>query len=131
MATRIQAINAIRPRIKLGKRVGTDELVAYIARSTGLNESGVRQVLLELRDTTLFFNLRGQPVYLEGLGTYTPSVNVDGKVKVSHRADIKLKNGLNAGGAFKGNIVHAENTGKTSAELVALWNTAHPDDQVV
>jgi hypothetical protein len=34
-------------------------------------KSGVRQVLLELRDAALFFNLRGQPVKLEGLGTYT------------------------------------------------------------
>jgi hypothetical protein len=131
MATRIQAINALRPKIKLGKRAGTEDLVQYMARSTGLNESGVRQVLLELRDTTLFFALRGQPVYLEGLGTYTPTIGVDGEIGVGHRADVKIKNGLNARGAFKGDVINAENIGKTGDELVALWNAAHPDDPVV
>ena len=65
-------------------------LVEFIARSTGLNESGVRQVLLELRDTVLFFNLRGQPVKLEGLGIYTPSIQLDGNYKVGRRADMKF-----------------------------------------
>ena len=55
MASQIKAINAYRPRIVLGKRVETDQLVDFIARSTGLNESGVRQVLLELRDAGVGF----------------------------------------------------------------------------
>ena len=131
MASKIQAINAYRPRIKLGKRAGIDDLVEYIARSTGLNESTIRQVLIELRDATIFFNLRGQPVYLEGLGTYTPKIDLDGTVGVGHRADMKIKNSLNARGAFKGDVINAENIGKTGDELVALWNAAHPDDPVV
>lgn len=54
MASRIQTINAYRPKVKLGRTAGNDELVEFIARSTGLNESGVSQVLLELRDTLIF-----------------------------------------------------------------------------
>lgn len=130
MANRIQAVNAYGPKVKNGKRAETDDLVAFIARSTGLNESGVRQVLLELRDTVLFFNLRGQPVKLEGLGTYAPKVSLDGTMGVGHRADVALKNGLNQPGAFKGEIENSANIGKTSDELVALWNEAHPDDPV-
>ncbi len=53
-------------------------LVEFIARSTGLNESGVLQVLLELRDAVIFFNRRGQPVKLKRWGTYTPTVGLDG-----------------------------------------------------
>lgn len=60
MADRIQAINAHRPRIKLGRTTNMDELVAFIARSTGLNESGRRQVLLELRDAVIYFNRQGR-----------------------------------------------------------------------
>ena len=130
MASRIEAINAYRPKIKLGKRAEMDDLVDFIARSTGLNESGVRQVLLELRDTVLFFNLRGQPVKLEGLGIYTPSIQLDGNYKVGHRADMKLKKGFNAPGKFQGEIQNRENIGKTSDELVAMWNEEHPDDPV-
>ena len=72
MASRIQAINEYRPRIKLGKRADIDDLVDMISARTGLNEGDVRQVLLELRDAVVFFNLRAQPVKLEGLGIYTP-----------------------------------------------------------
>ena len=50
MASRIQAINAYRQRVKLGRTAGTEELVEFIARSTGLNESGVRQAFLPQYD---------------------------------------------------------------------------------
>jgi hypothetical protein len=130
MASQIKAISAYRPRIVLGKRAGTDQVVGFIARSTGLNESGVRQVLLELRDAIVFFNLRGQPVKLEGLGTYSPTVSLDGTFGVGHRADDAIKKRLNAPGAFQGEIVNRENIGKASDDLVAQWNEAHPDDPV-
>jgi nucleoid DNA-binding protein len=130
MASRIKAINAYRPKIELGKRAATDDLVEFIARSTGLNESGVRQVLLELRDAVLFYNLRGQPVKLEGLGTYTPVIQLNGEFKVGHRADMALKRGLNNPGEFRGDIENRENAGKTSDEVVVMWNEEHPDDPV-
>jgi hypothetical protein len=38
---------------------------------------------------------------------------------------------INAPGAFKGEIQNRENIGKTTAELVALWNADHPNDPVV
>ena len=130
MTSRIKAIKAHCPRIVLGKRVGTEQLVEFIARSTGLNESGVKQVLLELRDAVVFFNLRGQPVKPEGLGTYTPTINLDGTLRVGHRADQNIKNRLNGPGAFKGQIENGHHIGKTGDDLVALWNTEHPDDPV-
>ncbi len=108
----------------------TDDLVDFIARATALNESGVRQVLLELRDAVVFFNLRGQPVKLEGLGTYTPTIGMDGEFGVGHRADIEIKNQLNVPGKFGAEIENREYIGKTSDELVTLWNEEHPDDLV-
>lgn len=130
MANKIRAINAYRPKIKLGKRAEMSDLVEFIARGTGLNESGVRQALLELRDAVLFFTLRGQPVKLEGLGTYAPTIDLNGTFDISHRADTALKNGLNAAGAFRGEIENRENMGKNGDDLVALWNAAHPGDPV-
>lgn len=105
-------------------------MVDFIARSTGLNESGVRQVLLELRDAVVFFNLRGQPVKLEGLGTYSPKVDLEGTFGVGHRADVAIKKSLNAPGKFQADIENQENIGRTSDDLVAMWNEAHPDDPV-
>jgi|SaaInl7_200m_RNA_FD_contig_41_295435_length_776_multi_10_in_0_out_0_1 hypothetical protein len=130
MASRIGAISTYRPKIELGERAVTDDLVEFIARSTGLNESGVRQMALEMRDAVLFFLVRGIPVYIEGLGTYTPKIDLDGTLGVGHRADNQIKIGLNVDGKFSANIINKENVGKTSDELVALWNTDHPDDLV-
>lgn len=118
------------PDIKLGKRAELNDLVEFIARSTGLNESTIRQVLIELRDTVVFFNLRGQPVQLEGLGTYTPTIDLEGAINVGHRADTYIKGHLNAAGAFKGDIMRREYIGKSGDDLVAIWNADHPDDPV-
>ena len=130
MASRIEAINVYRPKVKLGSTAGTDELVDFIARSTGLNESGVRQVLLELRDAAIFFNRQGRSVKFEGLGTYGPSIDLNGKLRISHRADSALPKALNAGGAYRGDIVNKDNIGKTSDELVVMWNADNPGDLV-
>lgn len=108
----------------------TDDLVTFIARSTGLNESGVHQVLLELRDAVIFFAREGQSVYVEGLGTYTPTIDLSGKINIGHRAAPKLKNALLAPGTFKGRVVNGENIGKTGEELVNLWDSQNPDDKV-
>jgi hypothetical protein len=90
----------------------------------------VRQVLLELRDAVIAFNRQGRAVKLEGLGTYTPSIDLEGVLKVSHRADTALRAGLNSPGAFRGEILNREVIGQTSDDLVARWNEAHPDDLV-
>ena len=130
MASRIKAINAYMPAIKLGKRATMSDLVAFISRSTGLNESTISQVLLELRDAVVFYNLRSEPVQLEGLGTYTPTIDLNGEIGVGHRADSYLKNRLNDNGAFKGEIERRENIGKSGDELVEKWNSDHPEDLV-
>ena len=63
-------------------------------------------MLLELRDAVVFFNLRAQPVKLEGLGAYTPTVKLDGNFGVGRRADLAIKRKLNIPGEFKGDIEH-------------------------
>jgi nucleoid DNA-binding protein len=131
MASKIQAVNAYRPKVKLGRTVPLTQLVNYIADRTGLNEGEVSIVLKELRDAVIFFTRQGQGVKIEGLGTYLPKVGLDGTFDVSHRLDRAIKNALNAPGAFGGEIVNRENVGQTADDLVALWNADHPDDPVV
>ncbi len=41
---------------------------------------------------------------------------LNGTFGVGHRADMKLKNGMNAPGAFSGPIINRGNIGKTGAE---------------
>jgi nucleoid DNA-binding protein len=130
MAKRIRAIGAYRPKVKLGKTVQMQELVAYIAERTGVNEGELSIALKEMRDAVVFFNLAGRAVKLEGLGTYAPKVGLDGTFDVSHRTARELKNRLNAPGAFAGDIDNRDMIGKTSNDLVARWNEEHPGDLV-
>ena len=75
--------------------------------------------------------LQGTPVELEGLVTYTPTIDLGGEFDCAHRTDQEIIKALNVPGAYKGVIVNRENIGKTADELVALWNKDHPDDPVV
>jgi len=83
--------------------------------------------------TLISFNLQGQPVQLEGLGTYTPTIDLDGTVGVGHRADMEIKKHLNIPGEFKGEIENRENAFFASLKRMArpatnwspggTWNT--------
>jgi len=130
MANRLVAINTFRPRIELGNTVQKAELTRYLADRTGLNEGSVDLVIKELRDTIIFFNRAGRAIKIDGLGTYTPGVGLDGTLDVGYRADVALNGGLNTQGTFSGTFKFRENVGKSTDDLVAQWNTAHPDDPV-
>jgi hypothetical protein len=98
LANRLSAIAAYRPRIQLGNTVQKVELARYLADRTGLNEGSVELVIKELRDAILFFNRAGRAVKIEGLGTYTPGIDLEGTF------------------------------GKSPDDLIVMWNQAHPDD---
>ncbi len=130
MATKIEAISAHRPRITLNPTAGLAQLVDFIAMRTGANKGSVQLILAEVHDAVVFFNLQGTPVKIEGLGTYTPSVDLEGMFDCGYRADVEMIKKLNVKGAFTGIIENRDNIGKTSAELVEMWNKEHPTDLV-
>lgn len=130
MASRITAINAYRPRIEAGNTVQKPELIRQLARATGLNEGTTDLSMKEMRDMIIESLRAGRGVKVEGLGTWLPNIDVAGQFDVQYRMDSFLKNALNAEGVFTGTIINRENIGKTSDELVALWNAEHPDDPV-
>ncbi len=130
MANLLQAINAYRPKLVLGKTVQMKQLVEFISSRTGLNKGEIQIALSELSETVTFFNKQGQGVKLEGLGTYLPSIDTKGNISISHRLDTSIKNALNAHGAYLGDIKNRENIGKTNEEFIQMWNTDHPDDLV-
>jgi len=130
MASRIKAIGALRPRIQLDKTVQKPELVRQMARASGLNEGTIDLSLKELRDVIIEYLRAGRSVKVEGLGTWTPNIGLDGAFDVQYRADSAMNAGLNMAGAFSGDILNRENIGKTGEELVELWNEMNPDDQV-
>ncbi len=84
----------------------------------------------ELRDHIIEFVRSGRSVKIEGLGTWTPNVTLDGTLDIQYRADTALTNGLNVPGTFTGRIINRDNIGKTADELVAMWNIDNPTDLV-
>ena len=130
MAHRIKAINAYRPRIEQGITVQKPELVRATSRSTGIAEGTLDHSIKEVRDQIIEYFRTGRAVKIEGLGTWTPNIELDGTLDVQYRADSALINGINMEGTFTGNVINRENIGKTGEQLVALWNERNPQDQV-
>ena len=130
MAPRIKAINAFRPRIEQGNTVQKPELVRALSRATGLVEGSIDQVIKELRDQIIEFNRAGRAVKVDGLGIFSPSIDLDGYLSISYRPDPALNNGLNITGVFSGTILNPQSIGKTSDDLVLKWNETYPEDPV-
>ena len=130
MAPRIKAVNAYRPRIEQGNTVQKPELVRALSRATGLVEGSIDQAIKELRDQVVEFCRSGRAVKVDGLGTFTPTIDLDGYFAIAFRADPAMSYGLNIPGIFSGTIVNREFIGKTSDELIAKWNEEHTDDPV-
>jgi hypothetical protein len=130
MAPRIKAVNAYRPRIEQGNTVQKPELVRALSRATGLVEGSIDQAIKELRDQVIEFCRSGRAVKVDGLGTFTPTIDLDGYFAIAFRADPAMSYGLNIPGIFSSTIVNREFIGMTSDALVAKWNSEHTDDQV-
>ena len=131
MANRIQAVSTYRPRIKQKGTVSTERLAEFIEGRTALNYGEILNVLMELHVAIRTYCLDGSAVKIEGLGTFSPSIALDGVFKVNCRMDVGIGKAMNVKAAFTGSIVNRNNVGLASEDLVALWNLDHPDDPVV
>lgn len=130
MADKIKAIYTYSLRIKQGLTVDMQRLVHLISRRSGLNQGTVLNVLMELRDAFVYHANVGEAVKLDGLGTFTPTIGLDGEFKIKYRMDKWLKNLMNAPGEFKGDLENKEMIGKTVDELIEKWNEDHPNDKI-
>lgn len=128
MSHRVKVLAEYRPRIAPSRPCELAELARYLADRTGLHVTQVRFILGELQAGMLNFTRAGRSVRLEGLGIFTPSIDLDGRITVNHRADVALTIALNTPGFFEGEIIHRENIGKRLVELVELWNETHPGE---
>ena len=130
MTSRISVINHYRPQIEYGETADWREVAEYMESISTLSKSDIIGVLTGLQGAVIYFNRQGRGVKLEGLGIYLPNINYQGELDVAHRLDKNLKLGLN-NSSFRGTIRNRKSIGKTTAEVVALWNAEHPDDPVL
>lgn len=130
MASRITAIRKYRPELKRQPTMQMAQLVEAIAQRTGLNEGEIRFVVYELRDALLAAHYIGQAVKVDGLGTFTPTMRTDGSIETVFRSEPELRDQLNNSTRLSAKILNRKSIGKSSDELVARWNSEHPDDPV-
>jgi nucleoid DNA-binding protein len=129
MAKKITAIRTYRPEFKHKSTLQMAQVVEYIARRTGLNTGEILLNVYELRDTIVDAHRNGQAVKIEGLGTFTPTLRMDGSVDVLFRPDVQMLRELNSEELYA-TIINKNNIGKSTEELVAKWNAEHPQDPV-
>ena len=128
MAKILQAVRDYGPKLDLAPTAQVKEQTDWMASRTGLNRSEVGMALQEMSEMLLAFLNRGIPVKLPGVGTFTPSIDRHGTVKVNFRPDVALKDGCNAKEAYKGAILNRERIGLDDAGYKALWDAAHSTD---
>ena len=100
MAPRIKAVNAYRPRIEQGNTAPKRELLRAASRATGIVEGSLDLGIKEVRDQIIEFCRAGRAVKVEGLGIFSPSIDLNGQFAVVYRADLALYYGLNMPGTF-------------------------------
>jgi hypothetical protein len=127
----LNAVSAHRPRIQLGPKATLEEVVRLIVLKKSMDEADLFMALSSLRDVVVYLLLGGRSVSLDGLCSYTPSIQLDGSFKVSHRMDKKFATMMNTPNAFLGGVKNRENIGLTPDELVAIWNEENPGDPIV
>jgi len=108
MAPRIKAVNAYRPRIEQGNTVQKPELIRAVSRATSLVEGTVDQTIKEVRDQIIEFCRAGRAVKVDSLGTFSPSIDLEGNLAISFRPDPAFANSLNVPGIFTETILNRE-----------------------
>ncbi len=130
MVERINAIKAYTPRIKLYNRAEIDKVCKYISGQSSLNAGEIKNVLFQLHDAILSFVRRGQPVKIDDIGTFTPTIHIDGSLHLNVRVGRELIRKLNEPGFITADIINKNNIGTTADDLVSQWNENHPDAPV-
>ena len=130
MAKLIQAIGVYAPRVEVMHTVQTRQIAEYIAGRSSLNRGEIEGVLREFNEALVFFAKQGQAVKLEGVGTFTPTIDLGGTLDIGFRLDTSIDGALNTVNAFTGDVTNRENIGRSSADLKAMWNAANPTDLI-
>ncbi len=128
MAKKIEAWVAFRPRLTPVAPITPEGLIERITAATSQSRGSVKAILDEL-DTQIEILLKeGHIVRLPNGTHFKPVGHKDGTIEVTVRVNPRIVTNINA--HFRGQWLNVENIGKTEQEIIALWNTAHPDDLV-
>jgi hypothetical protein len=129
VAKKIQAIQRYGPRLKLGKAVTEDEYLNLVTFNSGVNRGTVQHVENANLEALIFLLKQGRPVHT-GSAIYTPFIKLDGHIVVHMDIVRRVEDAINVYDEFKGEMINAENVGKSSSELYDMWDAEFPDDLI-
>jgi hypothetical protein len=130
MAQKITAIRRYRPEIERMPTRQTPEIIDEMCRSTTLSRGVIRNVVDQLQEALMVTFHEGRAAKIEGLGTFTPTIRMDGSLDVLFRPEPDMLRQLNDKTRFKAKILNKDSIGKSADDLVARWNAEHPEDPV-
>lgn len=126
MAKKIQAWVEFGPRIQLSDPMTSKEIIENLINATSQSRGSVLAMLSEL-DVQIEAGLKaGRIVQLPNGTHFEPVGKKDGSIIICVRVNPEVTRSVNA--EFRGKWLHSENIGINEAEIIDLWNQAHPDD---
>jgi len=128
MAKKIQAWATYGPKIALGDPMTEEEFIENIVAATNQSKGSVLAVLAEADVQAEAALKAGRILHLPNGTHFEPIGKKDGSISIGVRVNPDLTRKVNAG--FRGKWLNAENIGKTEAEMIAIWNAAHPGDPI-
>jgi hypothetical protein len=101
-----------------------------ITQRTTLSVGVVKNVQESEVETLIGLLKEGRSVRT-GVATFRPTIDAQGNLSVSVRVDKRITAALNVPGAFSGKVTNSANVGKTTDEIVHIWNQEHPEDMII
>ena len=130
MAQLIQAFSKYCPKIDLGEAADPKRFMELITQRTTLSTGVVKNVQESEVETLIGLLKEGRSVHT-GIAIFRPTIDAQGNLSVSVRVDKRIISALNVPGSFSGKVNNNANIGKSTDEIVQMWNEAHPEDMIV
>ncbi len=128
MATKIQAWVEFGPRLEPTDPITAEGLIERIVNASNQSRGSVKAILDELDVQTEIALKEGHIVQLPNGTHFKPIGHKDGSIDVNVRVNPRVVKNVNIG--FRGQWRNAHNVDKSEAEIIALWNAAHPADPI-
>ena len=129
MALLIQAFSKYCPKIDLGEPADPKRFMELITQRTTLSAGVVKNVQESEVETLIGLLKEGRSVHT-GVAIFRPTIDAQGNLSISVRVDKRITAALNVPGAFTGKVNNNTNIGKSTDEIVQLWNENHPEDMI-
>jgi len=127
MAKLIQAFSKYCPKIDLMEAADPRRFMELITQRTTLSAGVVKNVQESEVETLIGLLKEGRSVHT-GVAIFRPTIDAQGNLSVNVRVDKRITSALNVPGAFTGKVNNSANVGKTTEEIVSMWNEEHPTD---